>query len=108
VCFLVENGTVLLVIGADLALRSWELATGKPIGEVSSDEQKFSFTALSRDGRRALARAADGSARIWKVYPSRPGAGLEADGAGTVRSLSLAERQARAEELKIQGGSPLP
>jgi WD40 repeat protein len=61
------RGAANWVSGKDLAIRLWDITSGKQIREFAGHTKIVWCLAFSPDGRRALSGSMDGTARLWDV-----------------------------------------
>jgi WD40 repeat protein/tetratricopeptide (TPR) repeat protein len=61
------DGKRVMALCGDQALRVWETASGKPIGESLAHEESVTHAVLSPDGKRALTADADNKLHLWDV-----------------------------------------
>jgi WD40 repeat protein len=59
--------------GATHTIRVWDAQTGADAGSVGRHGQNIWCLAFSRDGQRLVSSSNDGTTRIWRWDPERPG-----------------------------------
>jgi WD40 repeat protein/serine/threonine protein kinase len=65
------DGKVVATVGGDNTVRSWETATGKPVGPPLKHDAKVLAVVFSSDGKSLVTASEDKTARVWEVATGR-------------------------------------
>jgi WD40 repeat protein len=65
------GGKQVLSCGEDGTIQRWDLATGRPVGQVLSQASSIVCASVASDGRHAVTGAVDGSVRLWDLKADR-------------------------------------